>query len=588
MKPRSNLFPLLAAAFALLGFPAQAGCNLQKLPDLPVTMKGPRAIVPAKVNGANGLFIIDTGAFFSSMSPALVEKDKVKLGASEFGLTVSGVGRGDAQYAVATAQNFVFDGQSSHYNEFIVLQDTPGDSQDGSIGQNILGAFDVEYDFANGAIRLFHPSGCRDADLAYWDASQTDSVVDIASDRPLQPAMASASINGVKIHVLFDTGSPRSILSLSAAARAGIRPSDPGVTSSGYTSGVARRSQFRIWTGRFASFKIGGEEIKNTPLQFGDIDLSGADMLLGADFFLSHRILVSNSQHKIYFTYNGGPVFNLDTAPERTIAAAGSSAAVDSDGPRDAAGYARRAAARVSRRELADAIADLTQAIALAPADPDYLYERGRAEIANRQPSLGLADFAAVLKLKPDHVPTLVARAYVYWAARQPDQAKADLAAAAGFAQKYPDNRLAIGAAYVGIHLYRDAIPQLDQWIAAHPVDGHRAAAFNERCRARAQLGAELDKALADCNAALKLEPGDPTMLDSRGLVLLRTGDLDKSIADYDAALRLRPNTAWSLYGRGLAKLRKGHAADGQADIAAAAAINPRLPDEARAIGLTP
>jgi hypothetical protein len=35
------------------------------------------------------------------------------------------------------------------------------------------------------------------------------------------------------------------------------------------------------------------------------------DMLLGADFFLSHHILISNSQHKLYFTYNGGPVFDL-------------------------------------------------------------------------------------------------------------------------------------------------------------------------------------------------------------------------------------------------------------------------------------
>jgi hypothetical protein len=33
-------------------------------------------------------------------------------------------------------------------------------------------------------------------------------------------------------------------------------------------------------------------------------------MLLGADFFLSHRIFVSNEQHKVYFTYNGGPVFS--------------------------------------------------------------------------------------------------------------------------------------------------------------------------------------------------------------------------------------------------------------------------------------
>jgi hypothetical protein len=34
-------------------------------------------------------------------------------------------------------------------------------------------------------------------------------------------------------------------------------------------------------------------------------------MLLGADFFLSHRILISDSQKKVYFTYNGGPVFNV-------------------------------------------------------------------------------------------------------------------------------------------------------------------------------------------------------------------------------------------------------------------------------------
>ncbi len=34
-------------------------------------------------------------------------------------------------------------------------------------------------------------------------------------------------------------------------------------------------------------------------------------MILGADFFLSHHILVASSQRKLYFTYNGGPVFDL-------------------------------------------------------------------------------------------------------------------------------------------------------------------------------------------------------------------------------------------------------------------------------------
>jgi len=40
-------------------------------------------------------------------------------------------------------------------------------------------------------------------------------------------------------------------------------------------------------------------------------DLPDADMLLGSDFFVSHHVFVANSQHKLYVTYNGGPVFNL-------------------------------------------------------------------------------------------------------------------------------------------------------------------------------------------------------------------------------------------------------------------------------------
>ena len=40
-------------------------------------------------------------------------------------------------------------------------------------------------------------------------------------------------------------------------------------------------------------------------------------MLLGADFLRSHRVLVANSQRKLYFTYSGGPVFG-GAAPSRS------------------------------------------------------------------------------------------------------------------------------------------------------------------------------------------------------------------------------------------------------------------------------
>jgi tetratricopeptide (TPR) repeat protein len=76
-------------------------------------------------------------------------------------------------------------------------------------------------------------------------------------------------------------------------------------------------------------------------------------------------------------------------------------------------------------------------------------------------------------------------------------------------------------------------------------------------------------------------------MFASRGLVHLRLGEFDKAIADYDAALAINPKLGWSLYCRGLAKQRKGLTAEGAADIAAATALDPKLPNEVKRRGLT-
>jgi tetratricopeptide (TPR) repeat protein len=130
------------------------------------------------------------------------------------------------------------------------------------------------------------------------------------------------------------------------------------------------------------------------------------------------------------------------------------------------------------------------------------------------------------------------------------------------------------------------ALASYDSWIAANPHDDKLPVALNGRCWTRALANRELDKALADCEAALKRGPRTAGGLDSRGLVHLRRGELDLAIADYDAAIRLQPKEAWSLYGRGLAKLAKGDKPGGEADVAAAAALAPNLPVAAKQYGL--
>jgi len=138
---------------------------------------------------------------------------------------------------------------------------------------------------------------------------------------------ALASVNGRKVRAEFDTGAPLSLLSLDSAAEAGVKPDGADVTQDHYASGVALHSYVKSWIGPFDSFKLGDEEVRHTRLRFSDMKLhTEVEMLIGADFFLSHRVFVSNSQHKLYFTYNGGAVFNLDARPAAsTIAASGAS-----------------------------------------------------------------------------------------------------------------------------------------------------------------------------------------------------------------------------------------------------------------------
>jgi hypothetical protein len=94
------------------------------------------------------------------------------------------------------------------------------------------------------------------------------------------------------------------------------------VEPAGQGSGLGSR-WVETWIATFPSLKIGDEEIRNARLRFAD--LGEIDMLLGADFFLSHRIYVASSKGKLYFTYNGGPVFNLASPTIAASSAAGNS-----------------------------------------------------------------------------------------------------------------------------------------------------------------------------------------------------------------------------------------------------------------------
>jgi len=565
---------------------ALAVCKLAKMAELPVTMSNSRPIISAKINGRDARFVVDSGSFFSMISEASAAQFDLKQSPAPLGLTVKGVG-GAVDPSIASVDVFTFAGIPVHNVEFLVVGGLGRAENAGLLGQNFFRIGDVEYDLGKGMIRLMRAKGCGNATLAYWvKPSESYSLMDIQAATPQSVHTAgTAFINGEKVRVIFDTGAGTSLLSLKAAERAGVKPGSQGVVDAGYGGGIGR-NRVRTYVGPFSSFKIGDEEIRNTRLRFADFGVDDADMLIGVDFFLSHRIYVASSQHKLYFTYNGGPVFDLTSTsanPEEDNAG---------DEPADAAAYSRRGTAFAARRDFAHAIADLGRACDLDPRNPEYFYQRGIVYRDNNQADLALADFDRTLELKPDDLSALMARAQLRLRARDIAGATADLGAADRAASKEDDIRLLLARGYQDADLLPASIAQYDRWIAAHRGDPRMPDALNGRCWGRALQGQELSAALSDCNTALKLSakqsPISASVLNSRGLVRLRLGDYVQSIADYDDALKLAPKSAWSLYGRGVAEMRRKRVPEGQADIAAATAIRASVAEEFKRRGIIP
>lgn len=111
---------------------------------------------------------------------------------------------------------------------------------------------------------------------------------------------------------------------------------------------------------------------------------------------------------------------------------------------------------------------------------------------------------------------------------------------------------------------------------------------LNEACWVRATKGEQLDAAIADCNAALQINPDFADALDSRAFAHFRRGEFAQAISDANSVLAQNAKSASSLYVRGLAKLKSGDAAGGNADVAAAKAMDAKIADTYSSYGVRP
>jgi predicted aspartyl protease len=311
-----------AAILAIAGGASAQPCQLVQIGELHIRMDRTKPLVTAEITGHSIQMLVDSGSDTSSLwsqTAAALDLRVTPLPGVKF----YGVGGSDSAGRVALP-DFTLGGYTVRNFELLVRGRSPAaDHFAGVLGEDFLSQTDVEFDLLHGVVRLLQPKECSGDQVVYW--KQPYSLLPIAS-RVRSHLLAHVLLNGVQVLAALDTGASATTVTRQAARRVGVRLESHDVAYAGPAHGLGPKA-VETYVAVFPTLNIADETIKNAKLGIADLfgrdketssgsRIPGAaietpDMLLGVDFFLSHRVYVARSQGRIYFSYLGGPVFRL-------------------------------------------------------------------------------------------------------------------------------------------------------------------------------------------------------------------------------------------------------------------------------------
>jgi predicted aspartyl protease len=317
---RGAAWALLAVATALAPMAARADCKLSQLAEFHVDPSSRVPVVDGQINGAPVKIMFDTGSSFSMIYRHEAQRLGLPLTRVP-GMEAEGLG-GETDMYQAHINELQIGGSTKQNFDLLVSGDQDSSrGVDMILGNDFFSEVDAEFDLPDGVVRLFQPKGCTPPQLVYWGAPSYSQATLLPWPRDWPAPNIMAVLNGQPVRARLDTGAYTSLVDSGKAAFLGVTKLDAAGRE--LRGNGPRRSE--SWVGQFNSIAIGDEQISHVRLQIADmINLSqstdtgtrlvdrGVDspaMLIGADFFHSHRVFVDYGDHMVLFSYQGGPVF---------------------------------------------------------------------------------------------------------------------------------------------------------------------------------------------------------------------------------------------------------------------------------------
>jgi len=479
-KWANMVFSALGALLAALAFPLLAAdppkCKLALVVEWPVQLIGGLPVIEGAINGKKIGVLLDTGSFTTLITNAAAEK--LELSTWPRSGYIAGFG-GESRVREVRIGELRIGGAVRKGISVLVGGERPlaGGRVDLILGDDFFKQLDMEFDYAKGIVRLFRPRDCEGVSLAYWDSKALELLME-RGDKIVVPI----KVNGQAARALVDSGASSSWVALSFAEKLGITPRTAGVVPAGCGYGIGA-ALVRHWVARFDTLDIAGETIRNPRLPFAEgpddrVFIVDHEVILGTDFLRTHRMLVSRTQRKVYFSYIGGLIF--PTTPAL-------------DCPEG-----------LGDKSESEALAAYDQAIAKNPSDTNALLHRAVLRARNNDASGALADLDAVIQIEPSNAVALNLRSGVRATLKNYEGALADAGAAIANGMRTPQMYLT-------------------------------------RARLRRAQG-DYARAIEEYDEVLKLDPRHQGALQSRGHHLFYASRFEAAENDFATLLAIRPS----------------------------------------------
>jgi tetratricopeptide (TPR) repeat protein len=193
-----------------------------------------------------------------------------------------------------------------------------------------------------------------------------------------------------------------------------------------------------------------------------------------------------------------------------------------------------------------------------------------------------LAELNEAVALDPKQPNTYFMRAAAYEAKKDHDKAIVDLDEAVRLDASRGDFYMLRGIVFGQKGELDRAIVELDQKVK---LDPQATIGFSKRADIYRQKK-DYDRAIADYTEVIKLEPDKAKGYVDRGWIYVLKNDLDKALADFTTTLKIHENDASALVGVGLVKSRKGKPTDGSREIQHALTLEPDIIDRIKKLGV--